>query len=405
MQPLKTFVAFLILLIAFTAQSSGQKFYANLPNGVREITVTSSGCSVRNISIPCMLDFFSIAISSDTLYILSANGLFRTFLSNTSKCEKVMDMAMVNSLTVGPDGILYGAADGAIIKVNPYNKTFQVFPLPVSPAGDMIFYNNKLYLAALPDMILEITLEPTPVSREYMKLPQFNVYGLTSISGSCNTNKVFALAASAGTTQLVELDMENRKPLGNRCTLQGEYFDAASSAENGEVAGLVIDKLEKRNICLGSNIPSFIQVTMPGNAADYTYTLNNSITNNSGLFTNVAEGVNRIHISTSDSCYTDTSVLISKGYCNVWLPSAFTPNADGLNDVFRPLGLIPSGKSLLCIYNRWGKKIFETNHFQQGWNGSVNGTQQPPGTYIYTFSYTGDGNVQELMKGTLVLIR
>jgi len=84
-------------------------------------------------------------------------------------------------------------------------------------------------------------------------------------------------------------------------------------------------------------------------------------------------------------------------------PDAFTPNGDNLNDVFLPMGMGWNIETYeLCIYDRWGQKIFKTHNHNQGWDGTLNKNNDvaPIGVYIYTVvlkdifnkthSYTGN---------------
>src|ERR1044071_2871655 len=58
----------------------------------------------------------------------------------------------------------------------------------------------------------------------------------------------------------------------------------------------------------------------------------------------------------------------------VMFPSAFSPNHDGLNDLFGPhIGSCEINKYKMVIYNRWGQMIFQTNNILQRWNGAING--------------------------------
>ncbi|HLY72046.1 MAG TPA: T9SS type B sorting domain-containing protein [Puia sp.] len=91
-------------------------------------------------------------------------------------------------------------------------------------------------------------------------------------------------------------------------------------------------------------------------------------------------------------------------YRKLNMPSAFTPNGDGKNDVYR----IPSNANIqlveFSIYNRWGEKIFSTNDKSKGWDGSFRGSMQSSGSFVYVVTGTDlDGPVFE--KGTFVLIR
>ena len=68
-------------------------------------------------------------------------------------------------------------------------------------------------------------------------------------------------------------------------------------------------------------------------------------------------------------------------------PNAFTPNGDGTNDVFRPIGQCPVEEYRLQVFNRWGERIFESLGINEGWNGDVNGVAAPVDVYIYQVEY------------------
>jgi gliding motility-associated-like protein len=88
----------------------------------------------------------------------------------------------------------------------------------------------------------------------------------------------------------------------------------------------------------------------------------------------------------------------------LYMPSAFTPNKDGKNDVFR----IPPGSSLnlkeFSVFDRWGNVIFKTKDIAEGWNGTFKGQDLVSGTYVYLIK--GTFREEDLtVKGTVILIR
>ncbi len=89
----------------------------------------------------------------------------------------------------------------------------------------------------------------------------------------------------------------------------------------------------------------------------------------------------------------------------IQIPTAFTPNHDGKNDVFKPIIGAALANYRMQIWNRWGQLIFETRSYNQGWNGTYQGQIQPNGAYIYVFTFTDPDGVETIKKGTLVLIR
>ncbi|HET9824019.1 MAG TPA: gliding motility-associated C-terminal domain-containing protein [Chitinophagaceae bacterium] len=105
---------------------------------------------------------------------------------------------------------------------------------------------------------------------------------------------------------------------------------------------------------------------------------------------------------------TDTvTVFVSKSPCvDIFLPNAFTPNNDGVNDKFGLLsgpGIYPSS-AVFRIYNRWGEVIFETRDLTRKWDGTFHGITQATGNYVYYISFRCSGKTTE-MKGIVTLIR
>jgi gliding motility-associated-like protein len=88
-----------------------------------------------------------------------------------------------------------------------------------------------------------------------------------------------------------------------------------------------------------------------------------------------------------------------------YVPNAFSPNGDGLNDIFRPVPVGMVNTEFFRVFNRYGEIIFETNKWMQGWDGNYKGRPQPVGTYVWVVKGTDrNGNITEA-KGTVVLIR
>jgi gliding motility-associated-like protein len=103
----------------------------------------------------------------------------------------------------------------------------------------------------------------------------------------------------------------------------------------------------------------------------------------------------------------DTVSVVIKDDCPkvVYFPNAFTPNDDGLNDIFKPFTAAPLEKYSLKIYNRWGQMIFTSNDPLQGWNGKYRSVVITPGVYVYLCSYKFYNKAQGMMKGTVVVVK
>lgn len=107
-----------------------------------------------------------------------------------------------------------------------------------------------------------------------------------------------------------------------------------------------------------------------------------------------------------------TSFLKVNAIRNVYTPNAFSPNNDGVNDIFRPyFGAGVSQLHSLSIFNRWGSKVYERVNIPVsqieffGWDGTFNGENSEPGTYIYMFEVEFIDGAVELYRGEVALIR
>ena len=105
-------------------------------------------------------------------------------------------------------------------------------------------------------------------------------------------------------------------------------------------------------------------------------------------------------------CVATSSVFI-KVYLGstYYIPNAFTPNNDGVNDVFRAIAPGIQKTMFFRIFNRWGQVMFETQDIKRGWDGTYLGTLQPTAVYVWIIKGIDvKGNAVEL-KGTVTLVR
>jgi len=90
---------------------------------------------------------------------------------------------------------------------------------------------------------------------------------------------------------------------------------------------------------------------------------------------------------------------------SVYIPNAFTPNSDGINDTWRPEWAYVENYKLE-IFDRWGNKIFETENPFEAWNGTYQNTTCTAGAFIYNIYYSSFKNEQVFIKtGSFMLIR
>jgi len=132
----------------------------------------------------------------------------------------------------------------------------------------------------------------------------------------------------------------------------------------------------------------FPQSYIPLVAADYTALPQLIIKNDFGCFDTITKPIKIVY-----SCF-------------IAVPSAFTPNGDGLNDFLYPLKAYKSTNLNFSIYNRVGQRVFYSNSWLNKWDGKFKGLPQDPGTFVWTLDYiNSESGTRVVEKGTSILIR
>jgi len=98
-------------------------------------------------------------------------------------------------------------------------------------------------------------------------------------------------------------------------------------------------------------------------------------------------------------------VINVAGNCYIAVPSAFTPNGDGLNDLLGPFNAYKATDLLFRVYNRAGQMVFETRDWNRKWDGNVGNVKQGTGVYVWVLEYTDPSQKRVALKGTSALIR
>ncbi len=87
----------------------------------------------------------------------------------------------------------------------------------------------------------------------------------------------------------------------------------------------------------------------------------------------------------------------------IYVPNAFTPNGDGLNDTLEFFG-VPTENAVVKIYSQWGQTVYESNDLSMGWNGIISGSLAPAGTYLYEILFETTEGKKLRQRGTFAII-
>lgn len=113
-----------------------------------------------------------------------------------------------------------------------------------------------------------------------------------------------------------------------------------------------------------------------------------------------------ITIESATGCITvDTQLVKLVPAAEIHVPTAFTPNNDGKNDLLRPVLMGIKELRYFRVYNRWGQLLFESRKQTRGWDGRLNGNAQQTGVVVWVAEGIGSDGRVYVRKGTSVLVR
>lgn len=126
----------------------------------------------------------------------------------------------------------------------------------------------------------------------------------------------------------------------------------------------------------------------------------------SPLVTTATDKLYTVRIEQLSGCPIIDTVLVKVfDDAEIYVPSGFTPNGDGRNDLLRPIAVQVVQINYFKVFNRWGEIIYQTNSFDGGWNGTYKGKPQPNDTYIWMFEGKDTNGKVVTAKGTTTLVR
>ncbi|RYE13938.1 MAG: T9SS type B sorting domain-containing protein, partial [Sphingobacteriales bacterium] len=112
-----------------------------------------------------------------------------------------------------------------------------------------------------------------------------------------------------------------------------------------------------------------------------------------------------VQVKNAAGCMASDTLKATWGDCDIYIPSAFTPNGDGINENFGLVTGISSTIFTFYIYNRYGELVFTTTDAFKKWDGKVKGKPSPNGIYVWMMTYKNKAGFIQTDKGTVNLIR
>ncbi|MGB3008303.1 MAG: T9SS type B sorting domain-containing protein, partial [Chitinophagaceae bacterium] len=155
------------------------------------------------------------------------------------------------------------------------------------------------------------------------------------------------------------------------------------------------------------DIPLSLQARQFGTTAIWSPVSNlNNPESYTPIFKGSADQLYTIEIKTSSGCVTtDRQMIKIVPHIDIYVPTAFTPNNDGLNDYLHPTLMGINELSYFRIFNRWGQLVFDTKNELPGWDGKINGQLQSTQVVVWMAEGIGIDNNLYRRKGTCTLVR
>jgi gliding motility-associated-like protein len=199
--------------------------------------------------------------------------------------------------------------------------------------------------------------------------------------------------------------------------IAGKYIVIITDSKNCQKDTAVTitqpDKLElattiKPNECVGPDTEGYVRVDVKGGTTPYAYLWSTNPPQTVPQVYQLENGKYMIWVTDANNCNDSTLAIVQyDDCCKPFIPSAFTPNGDGLNDIFRIRFKGDLYLQEFSVYNRYGTRVYYTNILDQGWDGTWNNVPQEVGTYFYYLKAIC-GNKQDHtieLKGDVTLIR
>jgi len=235
---------------------------------------------------------------------------------------------------------------------------------------------------------------------KYQSKPKIDLGNDTTI---CDNN---SLLLNAATPNALYLWQDSSTSATYNVSHQGKYSVRVSVNGCSNTDSILVNYITKPKVDLGNDTAICEGKTILLNAAtsNATYLWQDGSTN---ATYNVSQQGNYSVVVTNICGICSDSILVKSEICNcnLYIPNAFTPNGDALNNVFIPVSNCNFLKYNLMVFNRWGEKIFETSDENKGWDGMFNNHHAPVGVYIYLIKYTFITSTEAIKYGNITLLR
>ena len=325
---------------------------------------------------------------------------------STATIQKNITVLSVNTnitSTINCNGDATGAATTTVSGGSgSYNYSWNTNPIQTTATANNLkagTYTVTVSAANACTVSSNITLtEPTAIAASIQ----------TTKSKCGNSNGAITTTVSGGASPYNYLWNSGQTTASINNILAGTYALQVTDANNcisnfNNV--IVADVTIPVNVFLGNDTsicPGDILTLKPGAFAQYLWQDNST----TSTYNVTKTGTYSVKVTDNNGCTGSSSINVTVDCSDIYFPSGFTPNGDGRNDNFGPLGNLAALKNYsFTVYGRWGEIIFQSTNPFKKWDGTFKGLQLDGGTYVWFASYSFNGLPQTTKKGTITIIR
>jgi len=355
-----------------------------------DITLTDLGVGVYIVTVT---DSNKCSAVSNSVLVNATSTLDINVISITnSTCDNVNKGAIVTVASGGTTPYLFSINSGPLLPTGVFNDlpdgAYRVRVQDANGCGEdtnLVIKN----ISSLPDA----TIFTTDIDNDNSICPG------DSLTLFVNTSAVSYEWSQTGTNDSIVV------------TLAGSYSVTVTNSngcvDSGFVVVTVFDSLQVTACCDDSiTLGNSVQVTATG-GTQYSWSPSDGLDNansESPMAAPLATTVYLVTVSDMNGCRDmDTVVIyVDQSTINLNIPNLFTPNGDGINEVWRIDNSELCGSCEVNIFNRWGNEVFSGADCVIDWDGTKNGKQLSDGTYYYILNCLGTG---EFYKGAVTILR
>ncbi len=211
---------------------------------------------------------------------------------------------------------------------------------------------------------------------------------LTLEDTSVAADVLYGLDTDDPTNMVLEPNFENLSP--------GEHFITIAHA-NGCINTIdfeIEDYMPLQLVVEQSNINE-ITALASGGREGYTYYFNDSNNGDENTFNITETATYTVRVVDENGCETMASIFME--FIDIEIPTFFTPDGDGLNDNWLPRNIEQYPNIFIHIFDRYGRKVYQLEDNEEGWNGLYNDTDLPTGDYWYIIKLNGESDQREFI--------